>query len=607
MEQLTALTNLEMAPQQAHPPVCLTHGIGAEPITPPATPPLLFPKAVSRLQLSKLLRRSRSMKSKHEEVKIKTPTIHSRPSVAEMKAPFPLLLPNSPSLTEEATPMTASSSSLRRMSISYNDLRALAQQHTSSSPVTTLLPSPITSEPHSDGRSYFKFQSPWAPKPNSSEELFDNLQIVSYYCNEEATDMSNHVPSVQESASSDDEQSTASESMPVTPSGHGNQDPFCSNESGWLANTTSHEERQRRFKSRFYQVVQRPWTDGCTEDGDEQVMVATILVGLGKPKIVQIHRPSSRPTSPSSPIECQPVPATPIQPPVEVSAFSPYDTPGEVPLIGSQLSKAVSPGPETATTSPSSLVPSPLRLTRRMSSLSDSSIFSATLQRLYELADPFTISPRRSPSNRTSLSLPSKWTAADAPRKRDSYQCLSPTHRVATWSKCRRVERAIRAVTRAVDSFPDGMLRLDSPSIIDIRRADVSDHTYIDAFHKIFPMAPALLLSALTAWILVDIYFSKLKEQMRPMERHWAQLAASNESLHQIPDKAREMLGIGLPDTTSIQLNEYMLSKRASVLRVSISVVGQRLIEALRGAWDEDIWRSLKVLVEVIETSPQPW
>lgn len=91
------------------------------------------------------------------------------------------------------------------------------------------------------------------------------------------------------------------------------------------------------------------------------------------------------------------------------------------------------------------------------------------------------------------------------------------------------------------------------------------------------------------------------------MERCWAQAAASNESLHRIPDKAREMLGIGLPDTTSIQLNEYILSKRASAMQASISVIGQRLIEALRDSWDDDIWRSLKVLVEVIETSPQPW
>ncbi|KAI1623885.1 hypothetical protein EDD37DRAFT_610089 [Exophiala viscosa] len=531
-----------MAPQQARPTVSLTHSIGAEPITPPTTPPLAFPKADSKSGLSRILRRSRSTRSKHGDSQTTTPMINSRPSVAEMKAPFPLLLPQSPSLTEDAPSVTASSSSLRRMSISYNSLRALAQQHAASSPARSLLPSPITREPHNDGQSYFMFQDSWEQTSTSKEELVDNLQIVSHYCNEEPAEISNDTPSIRDFASSDDEQSTASESVPVTPSDHGYPEAFCSSESGWLANTTSRDERQRRFKSRYYQVVQRPWTEGCTEGGDEEVMVATILVGLGKPKIVQIHRPSSRPTSPSSPVKYQPVPTTPVQPPAEVSAFSPYDTPGDVPLLESQLCKAVSPRPDIATTSPSSLIPPPLRLTRRMSSISDSSIFSATLQRLHGLGDPFTMSPRRSRSSGTSLSFSSRWTTAQAPTKRDSYQCVSPTHKVAMWSKCRRVERAIRAVTRAVDSFPDGMLRLDSPPILDIRRAGVSDRTYIDAFHKIFPMAPALLLSALTAWILVDIYFSDLKDQMRPMERDRARTEALNEGLHRIPDKAREML-----------------------------------------------------------------
>lgn len=62
--------------------------------------------------------------------------------------------------------------------------------------------------------------------------------------------------------------------MPVTPSeynyGHDTETrhrdtataAFCSSdESGWLANTTSHEERRRRFKARLYQVVQHPWSD----------------------------------------------------------------------------------------------------------------------------------------------------------------------------------------------------------------------------------------------------------------------------------------------------------------------------------------------------------
>ncbi|KAJ4504721.1 hypothetical protein HRR83_003150 [Exophiala dermatitidis] len=101
---------------------------------------------------------------------------------------------------------------------------------------------------------------------------------------------------------------------------------FCSSdESGWLANTTSHEERRRRFKARLCQVVQRPWTAelrynhcygyGCgtdCENGDRDedeglgvegtVMIATLLIGIGpgKPKLIQIQRPASSSSRTSS-------------------------------------------------------------------------------------------------------------------------------------------------------------------------------------------------------------------------------------------------------------------------------------------------------------------
>jgi len=184
---------------------------------------------------------------------------------------------------------------------------------------------------------------------------------------------------------------------------------------------------------------------------------------------------------------------------------------------------------------------------------------------------------------------------------------LSPTAKVATWSRCRKMERAINAVSKAIDNFPDGMLRLDSASVLELRSPQVAEQTYVEAIQKIFPTAPTLLISALIAWILVDIYFSQLQDQPVPMELSWTHAAASNESLYRIPDKAREMLGIGLPDATSIQLNEYALRKRAAAIHASIGAIGHRLIEALRGSWDDDIWRSLRVLVEVIEASPRPW
>lgn len=264
MKRFNTLTDLEMAPHQAHPTSCLTPHSAEGPITPPATPPLSLSKAGQKFQLSKFLQRSRSRRWKHDEPRIDGPRI-TRPPVAKMKTTFPLIPPPSPSVTP-------SSSGLRRMSMSYNDLRALGHQHAALGPMTPLLPSHITAEPRDEGQSYIKFQSPWAQVSAPAEEMVDSLQIVSYYCNDEPAETPNNAPSYQESTRNDDDQSTASESMPVTPRDYEYNETFCSDESGWLANTTSHEERQRRFKSRFYQVVQRPWTDGYKEDGDEEVV-----------------------------------------------------------------------------------------------------------------------------------------------------------------------------------------------------------------------------------------------------------------------------------------------------------------------------------------------
>lgn len=188
---------------------------------------------------------------------------------------------------------------------------------------------------------------------------------------------------------------------------------------------------------------------------------------------------------------------------------------------------------------------------------------------------------------------------------------ISPTTKVATRSRCRRLERALHAVTEAIDIFPNGMLRLNSPAVLELRCPHVPDETYLQALQKIFPAAPSLLISALTAWIIVDLYFSNLTEYPAPSEQYWSGSGAAvcDDSPHQIqiPDKARDLLGIGLPDATSTRLNEHALRKRATAALASISVIGKTLIEALRGSWDEDIWRSLKVLVEVIEASPRPW
>ncbi|ETI27560.1 hypothetical protein G647_00009 [Cladophialophora carrionii CBS 160.54] len=504
------------------------------------------------------------------------------------------------------------------MSASYNNLRVLAQHQAASSPVTPLFPSPIARESARECEPYFKFHNPrQRPQTSSSEDSYvDSFNILSYYCDDptdnlwQPEDRSSRDHSSCREALEDDNQSTASESMPATPLEQEYQPTFCTDESDWLANTTSYDERMRRFKSRYYQVVQQPWKETHSECDENkgvsypQNMIATVLVGPGKPKLVHIHRPPSNSgTKPS--VESLHIPSTPKQIPVEVSAFSPYDTPSELPLhVPSTISGAMYHATRHPT---SSFLPQPLALPSRSRSSRSDNVFS-TWQRFHDLADPCETSPRRTRSDRSFRATEKRWAIrGTADIDMHALREPSPTTRSATWSRCRKLERTLNAVTRAIDQFPHDMLQLDSPAVLALRNPQISDQTYIEVLQRIFPAAAAVLMSALTAWIIVDLYFSRLKAQPVPMQRYLAQAAASRESLHRIPNKAREMLGIGLPDAASIHLNEYALRRRALAIQVSVGVVGQTLVEALRGSWDEDIWRSLRVLVEVIECSPQPW
>ncbi|KIW74035.1 hypothetical protein PV04_02103 [Phialophora macrospora] len=613
MEQLTPPHDFDTADphHQGWPTsVRLTHCSKEARMTPPSSP---SPASRHRpkLQLSRLLRRSKSVKPKPSG--LVQDGFRTHPLVITTKAPFPLIPPSPPSdMGDDSSSIAPPSAELRRMSASYSNLRGLALHQAASSPATPLLPSPYTKEFPRESEAFFKFHNP-RDRPRTSDsddDSLDSFNILSYYCDDPADsvwepdeDSLRDNPSRGETLE-DDNQSTASESMPATPLGQEYRPDLCTDESDWLANTTSHDERRRRFKSRYYQVVQQPWREIETECGEDKVMIATVLVGPGKPKLVHIQRaPSDSRTDPA--VEHLPTPSTPKQVPVEVSAFSPYDTPYEPPP---RIDSIIAGVTATVTRNPTnSLLPQPLALPRRRSSSRSDNIFK-TWQRIHHLSDPFEISPRRTRSSRSVRAIEKRWAIrGSSDIDAHSLREPSPSTRSATWSRCRKLERMLDAVTRAIDCFPNDMLQLDSPTVLELRNPQIADQTYIEVFQRIFPAAASVVISALTAWIFVDLYFSRLKDQPVPMERYWAQAAASNENLHRIPDKAREMLGIGLPDAASIQLNEYALRRRALAIHASVGVIGQRLVEALRGSWDEDIWRSLRVLVEVIERNPQPW
>lgn len=256
-------------------------------------------------------------------------------------------------------------------------------------------------------------------------------------------------------------------------------------------------------------------------------MVATVVLGPGKPRLVQIQRPSSR--SSVSP------PKTPVQSVREVSAFSPYDTPSR----GGSASTGL-----LRNWSSQSLLPAPLSFSERLMKRVDSGVS----------VSKFTYN----------------W---------------SPEARLDRRSQIRLV---LDTIANAIDSFPNG-IRLDSEAIRALRKSTHTDENHISCLQKIFP-APLPLLSALAAWLIVDLYLIQL-------DLEWQH---SPELRRNIPQKARAMLGIPM---SYLDPEDDLLRRRAQMIHVSVGVIGQRLLEAIRGSWDEDLWTSLRVLTDVIEAS----
>jgi hypothetical protein len=325
-------------------------------------------------------------------------------------------------------------------------------------------------------------------------------------------------------------------------------------------------------------------------------MHATRLRGAGRPKVVNIPRTISSSTTSTSALNGSRTldrPSTPNRPCQEVSVFS----------------------PDTPTTH-----------SRRASRYSITSLRRVPLTprgyRGHNFASPQRSSPRHSSGIRNSLER--SFTESQDTFATDSSDytvrspmrtpppVLSPTSEAVAWVRCTRLESILEAVSQAMETFPDGMLRLDSPAILALRPPHSLDKMYIDALQRIFPQTASLLLSALAALLIVDSYFSSLggistafcNSPHDQSKRTYGMLAArSNECVQDIPIKARVTLGIQLPNLTDLQDQERALRKRAGMVAVCVGVQGQRLLEAVCGRFDEVTWRALKVLVETLESS----
>lgn len=256
------------------PTQCLADGQ----LTPPDSPDVpnkAVPFYGYRLQWAKWLRRAKT-ENDHPQLPVRT-FGSSRPSVRNMTAPFPFVLPDSPVDSDASSVFSNSpttSPGLRRRSPTYNDLRSLAarQKEALARRVDSpLLPSPVIKDNHIQSDSFFTFCNPRPARPETYRS-YEDLHILSDYCDDAAASKAKnyadavdcHHDSISEDSlvlEGDDSRSTSSDEEPTTPNdGLYRINTYRSDESGWLANETSCTERKRKFHARCVQVF--PCSDG---------------------------------------------------------------------------------------------------------------------------------------------------------------------------------------------------------------------------------------------------------------------------------------------------------------------------------------------------------
>ncbi|RMZ91389.1 hypothetical protein DV736_g1370, partial [Chaetothyriales sp. CBS 134916] len=540
-------------------------------------------------------------------------TPHTPTYAPEVTQHCPSPYPVSPVDTERSwSAMSSPHPDLRRVSVRHKDLR-LAASESSESPEplepwspqpsqssTPLLPSPIPWEREDEPTSAVgPPSSSRRAKAGQEYKSYADLHILSFYnsdsrdtslseLNQRLNDQSE--PYSEESLFDEDcsyVSSSETNGTPPTPTELVQSLTACSEESDWPASTQSHGERTKRFNARCCQVVQVPVEAKENQNKETNAMLATILVGPGKARLVEISRPSSKQLSRSSnqsgtwakheTEEGHHVPSTER---VEASTSSTYDGPSSSVVHAHALHPALSP-------------PNSVRL-------SATSTHSATAK-----VAPNPVSPRANLPT-PPVSLPP-----------------SPTETLSRQQRLRRLERTLDAITEAFDAST--LLVLTSPTVCALRSLLISDLTYIETLNKIFPEAQEIALSALAAWLIIDLYLARViksgtgsqltqfagtsalglgRDKSHPHDEPATLFATrdSRESFHTIPAKARSILGIDNVNPLADQAHETELVQRAVIISKCVDGVARALMEVCRGgSWDEDVWKSLRCLVELME------
>ncbi|RMD42080.1 hypothetical protein DV735_g3050, partial [Chaetothyriales sp. CBS 134920] len=479
-----------------------------------------------------------------------------------------------------------------------------AQQSQSSTP---LLPSPISRE-HKD-------------RPGTGQEYksYADLHILSFYDGNAATRMAELSSQLltdeaeQHASDSSDSPSEETEDLPATPSA-----PVQSEEPDWPLSATSPPNKTKRSNARCCQVVQVPADAEEAQNYEKEAMLATIIVGPGKAKLVAISRPNSQRTSRSSAqsstqtkpeteevVHTQTKPETEevvhIQTKPETEEVVRTPSTDTVPDVAEAPEGPKGPGAPQAAEEPKA------PQAAEKSKVPEAPVLSANAKPSLHTINTHT-SPRPS-TRRLSVTSTQSTGAKGALSAQANLPTPplslppSPTEALSRQLRLRRLERTLDAITHAFDTST--LLVLSSPAISPLRSVAVPDTAYIETLSKIFPETQEVALSALAACVILDLYLARVIQSCSHPDDPLTSTSSrqSGESFHTIPSKARSLLGIDHNISTSAdRVHETELVQRAVIMSECVDAVSRTLMELCRGGnWDADVWQSLRCLVELME------
>ena len=286
-------------------------------------------------------------------------------------------------------------------------------------------------------------------------------------------------------------------------------------------------------------------------------LLATAVQDPGKPKLVQIQHPLQAPAVKSLDRE-RTFPRTPELHGMETSGFSLYD----IPLKQSDITGALQ---ETHTGPRASLIPAPL---------------SFVMPSRDEMIDSGIFMPSEAKRECSCLSMP---------QRAHSWSLLTQTESIPESLASSQMSITSEAIAGAIEHWATETLLLRSPLLIDLGHRNESDEKHITCLRKIFPGTSELLLSSLAAWLILDLYISKIKT---------IRAASTSKALAPTHNKVRAALG---DCATSPAYQESRFDREVEAVHGNVDVIGQKLLITIRGNFDADLWTSLRVLVEVVE------